>query len=132
MRELSCSSSLAFTPLRGHRGMGIVKYEYEHGSQTWVQIVAFDSDMRPHNFSFRMTKKGRVNLRDVNRCLRGTDMKVPLKYTDAGMKCLNPDVGWPEDVRMEGIPEFYGHLSVEGLKSLEKTMREHLDWEDEW
>jgi hypothetical protein len=81
-------------------------------SPTWVRVVAFSDDPedRVAHLSFRLTKKGRVNMTDVRKYLGkglffdGSSFKIPLRYTSYGIRKLNPDVGWPYNKLYVGDP----------------------------
>lgn len=87
----------------------------------WVDVTLFNVDPQSPNsrvahVGMRLTRDGRVNLHDVNRWLRGTGFKVPLRFTRGGIRRLNPDVGWPTECLYEGDPpEEYACLSPEEL-----------------
>jgi len=90
----------------------------------WCQVKCFADDhpaTRTANFGLRLTKKGRVNLRDVNRWIRGTRYKIPLRYYDGGVRKLNPDVGWPEDLLRHDTPEVY-----EGMRDVASEFLDNL------
>jgi hypothetical protein len=78
----------------------------------WVRVTAFsyDPEDRVAHLSFRLTKKGRVNLTDVRKYLGkglffdGSKFKIPLRYTSYGIRKVNPDVGWPADKLYVGDP----------------------------
>jgi hypothetical protein len=76
----------------------------------WMSVKCFADnhpETRTANFAMRLTKSGRVNLHDVNKWLRGSAYKVPLRFYEGGVRRLNPDVEWPEDVLRHDTPEVY-------------------------
>lgn len=95
----------------------------------WIHVVAFKEGERARHLSFRLTRKGRVNMHDVNSQLRGSGYKVPIRYTDYGIRTLNPDVGWPEEYLYTGDPPeactwLYAKYPEE-LQKLRETILEH-------
>jgi hypothetical protein len=100
----------------------------------WISVKGFANDhpeTRTANFAMRLTKSGRVNLHDVNKWLRGSEYKVPLRFYEGGVRRLNPDVGWPPDVLRHDTPEVYGSQSAEFIDSLREQFLEITphEWE---
>ena len=94
----------------------------------WVHVTCFREHpiQRVARYSCRLTQSGRVNLHDVNRWLRDSDFKVPLRYTEGGIRKRNLDVGWPAWCVMEGSPpEVYSMLSPEELANLREALMKH-------
>jgi hypothetical protein len=73
----------------------------------WVSVRCFKAppDFGVAHMTFRVNKTGRVNLHDVNRWLVGTGFKVPLRYTEYGIRRRNPDLDWPVWCLDDSIPE---------------------------
>ena len=103
----------------------------------WISVKGFSEDhpkTQTANFAMRLTKKGRVNLHDVNKWLRkGSAYKVPLRYVDGGVRKVNfvPVGGWPEDVLRHDTPEVHSGMGGTFLADL---LRLHLasGFEHEW
>lgn len=73
-------------------------------------MTCFAEDGEKAHLSLRLTKSGKVHRGDVKRFL-GTRYKVPLRYYSMGVRTLNPDVGWPEEVLYVGEPpEEYANI----------------------
>lgn len=92
----------------------------------FVSVTCFTESGEKAHLSFRLTKTGQVHLGDVNRFLRGTPYKVPLRYLSFGVRKRNPDVGWPEDVLFRGEPpEEYADIDPCTLQELREQIIQH-------
>lgn len=88
------------------------------------------------NVTFRITKRGTVNLTDVRR-FRAWGGVIPLRYTDMGIHKLNPLPpigGYPEDVVCTEVLEVHSYLDPEKIETYLAYLRKsnHPCTLDEW
>lgn len=91
----------------------------------WEHVTAFDKDGNAHHFAVHVTQKGEPNKRDVKRIL-AEGCRIPLRYSDGGIRLLNPALPWPEEVLLSGDPpEVYARLGEEFVAQLRTNLLLH-------